>query len=198
MNEQSVDLVARWRAGDEGAATALYQRHAYRLMALTRGRMSEKLGRRLDPEDVVLSAYRSLFAGIDDDRFQVQRSGDLWALLVAITLNKLRRQVERHTAGRRSLAREEAMEFAGTDSGVGCQVATREPNPAEAAALADEVESLVRDMDPLQRRMVELRLQGYALEEIATVTERSERTVRRVLDQVKARLETLHAVSLVD
>lgn len=195
MNEQSVDLVARWRAGDEGAATELYERHARRLIALTRSRLSEKLGRRLDPEDVVLSAYRSLFAGIDDERFSVQRSGDLWALLAAITLNKLRRQVERHTAARRSLKREEALD-AGAESGAGFQVAAREPTPADAVALADEIDSLVRDMGPLQRRMVEMRLQGYALEEIATALERSERTVRRVLDQVKARLEALHAVSL--
>lgn len=193
MNAQSVDLVARWRAGDEGAATELYTRHARRLMALARGRMSEKLGRRLDPEDVVLSAYRSLFAGIDEDRFTVQRSGDLWALLVAITLNKLRRQIERHTAARRALAREEALDD-GAD--LDRDMTAREPSPAEAAALADEIEGLVTGLDPLQRRMVDLRLQGYALEEIATLTERSERTVRRVLEQMKERLEARHAESL--
>jgi RNA polymerase sigma factor (sigma-70 family) len=193
MNAQSVDLVARWRAGDEEAATELYTRHARRLAALAGKRMSEKLSRRLDPEDVVLSAYRSLFAGIDAERFTVQRSGDLWALLVAITLNKLRRQVERHTAARRALAREATTD---TAAEAGCEVAGREPSPVEAAALADEVEALVSDLDPLQRRMVELRLEGYALEDIAAVTERSERTVRRVLDQVKARLEARHAESL--
>lgn len=194
MKAQSVDLIARWRAGDERAATELYARHAQRLAAMARGRMSEKLARRLDPEDVVLSAYRSLFAGLDDDRFQVQRSGDLWALLAAITMNKLRRQIERHSAGRRALTREEAVDAGDT----ALDMVAREPTPAEAAALADEVEDLMRGLDPLQRRMVELRLQGYSLEEIATTTERSERTVRRVLDQIKERLETQHADSLAD
>jgi hypothetical protein len=36
--------------------------------------------------------------------------------------------------------------------------------------------------------MVEMRLQGYSLQEIAAVTARSERWVRRVLDQVKGQL----------
>jgi hypothetical protein len=36
--------------------------------------------------------------------------------------------------------------------------------------------------------MVEMRLQGYRLDEIAATTVRSERWVRRVLDQFKSRL----------
>jgi hypothetical protein len=36
--------------------------------------------------------------------------------------------------------------------------------------------------------MAELRLQGYRIEEIAQATARSERLVRRALDQVKDRL----------
>ena len=41
--------------------------------------------------------------------------------------------------------------------------------------------------------MVELRLLGYQLDEIAQATERSERTVRRVMDKVKERLEEMLA-----
>ena len=47
----------------------------------------------------------------------------------------------------------------------------------------------MRDLKPLQRQMVEMRLQGFSLEEIATATDRSERLVRRVLSQIKERLK---------
>ena len=48
-------------------------------------------------------------------------------------------------------------------------------------------EQLLRGLGPISRRMVELRLQGFGLEEIAAEVRRSERTVRRVLDEVKGR-----------
>jgi hypothetical protein len=102
---ESADLLARWRDGDQQAAAALVERFTERLLALTRGQLSEKLARRVDPEDVVQSAYRSFFAGARDDRYVLQRSGDLWHLLAAITLHKLHHQVARHTAGRRSVER---------------------------------------------------------------------------------------------
>jgi DNA-directed RNA polymerase specialized sigma24 family protein len=40
-------------------------------------------------------------------------------------------------------------------------------------------------LEPLERRMLEMRLQGYNLEEIAAATQRTERTVRRALTEVK-------------
>src|SRR5947199_164230 len=64
-----------------------------------------------------------------------------------------------------------------------------EPSPADAAALTDTVGRLLRGLDPLQRRMVRLRLEGYRLDEIAATVRRSERTVRRLLEQVRWRLE---------
>jgi DNA-directed RNA polymerase specialized sigma24 family protein len=47
--------------------------------------------------------------------------------------------------------------------------------------LVEELELVMDRLAPLQRRMVELRLQGYELAEIGAATLRSERTVRRVI-----------------
>jgi DNA-directed RNA polymerase specialized sigma24 family protein len=55
--------------------------------------------------------------------------------------------------------------------------------------LADEVEQLMRRLDPIERQILELRLQSYDLDEIAAATKRSQRTVRRVLDRVKEHLQ---------
>src|SRR5207245_6051067 len=95
-DNQSAELMARWRGGDQQAADALFQRHAERLLALVRTRLSSQLARRFDPEDVVQSAYRSFFVGARDGRYVLTRSGDLWRLMVGITLNKLYRQVQHH------------------------------------------------------------------------------------------------------
>ena len=77
-----------------------------RLIALARGRLSSKLTKRVDPEDVVQSAYRSFFAGVRDGRYDPQRGGDLWRLLVVITLHKLSHQLRRNLSAKRSVDRE--------------------------------------------------------------------------------------------
>jgi RNA polymerase sigma factor (sigma-70 family) len=59
----------------------------------------------------------------------------------------------------------------------------------EAVALAEELEQFMSRLGPADRRVLELRLQGYTVEEIAAQTQRGERTVRRVLKEHKQRLE---------
>jgi len=44
---------------------------------------------------------------------------------------------------------------------------SQEPTAEAAVALADELEAILRPLDPLMRRVLELRLQGQSLEEIA-------------------------------
>jgi RNA polymerase sigma-70 factor (ECF subfamily) len=179
-DEAPGDLVARWRSGDQDAANELFQRYASRLIGLARSRISAKLAPRIDPEDVVQSAYRSFFLDTRDGRFDVQNGGDLWQLLVTITLHKLQRQVQRLTAQKRAVSREQT--FGSEDSlhGIQAQVFREEPSPLDAVALVDEVEGLMRQLEPEQRRYLELRL-GC-----------TERTVRRNLEQIKQQLERSH------
>src|SRR5438045_6574038 len=54
-------LMARLRAGEDAAAREVFQRFAARLVALTRGRFNRLLARKVDPEDVVQSAFKSFF-----------------------------------------------------------------------------------------------------------------------------------------
>jgi DNA-directed RNA polymerase specialized sigma24 family protein len=119
----------------------------------------------------------------------LQRSGDLWKLLAAITLHKLQGQVEHHTAGKRALDRERPLSPADSLGGLPAEAVTREPSPAEVVAVIDELEQVLRGLSPLHRRMVELRLQGHLFKEIAAETRRSERMVRLVLEKVKGELE---------
>ena len=158
-------------------------------MALARSRLSEQMARRIDPEDVIQSAYRSFFVGARQGRFELHCGGDLWRLLVAITLHKLQDQVDRHTADKRSVASEQGLTDQQGLPGIQLQLLSREPSPLEALTLWDEVEQLLRQLDPLARRLLEMRLQGHKLDEIATALQCSERTVIRTLKRVKQQLE---------
>jgi len=197
MEDLSANLVMRWRAGDQQAAEALFQRYAERLLALARSRLSARMARHVDAEDVVQSAYRSFFVGARDGRYLLRRSGDLWRLLVAITVHKLQHQVERHMAKKRTGAQEwksgGAVDTRSESDSLGlpAPALAREPTPADAAALADTLEHVLGGLDVRQRLIVELRLQGFSTDEVSDATQRSERTVRRVLERVKRALERI-------
>src|SRR4051812_6028941 len=127
----SAELLERYRRHDAAAAEELFHRYAERLVRLARSRLSRKLAARVDAEDVVLSAYRSFFL-LARDEVPLRHSGDLWRLLVRITLRKVYRNARRHQADCRSVEREEA-------EALESSVLARDPTPAEAAALTDEL-----------------------------------------------------------
>ena len=182
--ETSAEILARYRGGDEQAAEELFCRYVGRLTLLARSRLSPKLASRTDPEDIVLSAYRSFFIGAREGRFLLTRSGDLWRLLVSITMHKLYRHVRKHSAEMRSVTAEQSLESTKEEQ----LPFARDPSPEEAIAIADELEALMSTLDAFARRVLELRLQEEQLSTIAAETGRSERTVRRTLRAIRERL----------
>ena len=160
----------------------MFERYFARLTALVRGRLGAKLRARVDADDVAMSAYRSFFVRAAAGQFELAETGDLWRLLARMALHKLSHQVERHTAEKRAVSHEERL----TDSnGIARDIASPEPSPDEAAAVADELEFIMRSLNETERRTLELRLQGELLDAIAVELGQSERTVRRTLAHVR-------------
>jgi eukaryotic-like serine/threonine-protein kinase len=178
----SVELLNRLMRGDPDAAAAVFERYVERLTRLARSRLAAKLAARVDPEDIVLSAYRSFFVAAGQGRFEVHRGGDLWQLLVEVTLHKLYRSAEHHLAQRRSVERERRV---ADSSHTSMPFTDKEPTPDEAAAAADELEAVLQRLTERGRQVLELRLQGYEHEEIAERLNCNERTVRRQLSEAR-------------
>lgn len=181
-NQSNQDLLNAWRNGSEQAATVLVRRYMVRLTALARSRLSSRLARRVDAEDVVMSAWRSFFVAADAFRVTVPDSDDLWPLLVQMTLRKLSRNAERHTALQRSVH----AEMESPDS-TWFEVASQEPTPEQAALLADELSLLMAELPADERDIVERRLLGQDTTTIAHALGIFERSVRRKLVDVQAR-----------
>jgi RNA polymerase sigma factor (sigma-70 family) len=79
----------------------------------------------------------------------------------------------------------------GADSSfAGYEMLGREPTPAEAAVLREMVERLLASLPDRDRQIVALNLEGKSNREISAHINRAERTVRRTLDQFRAKLET--------
>lgn len=183
-DSDSIDLFRRVCSDNADAQSELFDRYIRRLMGLVRSRLSNRFARRIDPEDIVQSAYRSFFARASDDRFVLENSGDLWRLLAAITINKLNHQIARNKAAKRSVDKE-ASHILQADESVTMffeNDVDRGPTAEEVVALDEEIAWILRDMDDRQREMFELRLSGHTLIEISEQMGCSERTVRRFFD----------------
>jgi RNA polymerase sigma factor (sigma-70 family) len=176
----SDELLRRLGKGDEDAAQHVFHEYLERLTALARSRLSSRLGSRIDPDDVVMSAYRSFFVRARRGDFELTEGRDLWHLLAEITLHKLYRQSAHHAAQRRSVQRETS-----DATGAPPQAISHEPPPEGAALLADELSAVMAELSADERAALELRLQGMELEAIAKSLGKSERTVRRWLDTAK-------------
>lgn len=191
--DEMIRLVDRWRAGDEQAALELYERFRLPLVKSAGRMLPGWLQQRLGPEDVVQSVFRSFFDGLRQGELHVQRSGDLWVLLMAMTRKKLQKRVEFHLAGKRSPRSEVHLpEEAVASHAVGSQ----DEDAMELIAIRDELRFILDSLDSRSRRVLELRLQDFDHERIACEVGTSSRTVRRELDRIYHVLtDRLRAVS---
>lgn len=174
MDVDSVNLMAAWLDGDDDAATEIFERYVRRLVALAASRLSASLNGRFDPDDVVQSAFRSFFRKAQDGEVVLTRSGDLWRVLAAYTINKTRSRVAHHYAAKNTPLAEEG------GSHVLLDAFQQEPTPDEAVALADLIEGFLDQLPPRDGVILGQLLQGETVASIALEVGVSEATVRRV------------------
>lgn len=72
---------------------------------------------------------------------------------------------------------------------VGPEAIGDDPSPQDAAAIVEELEAVMTGLDETQRRILELSLQDMSESEISAEVQRSGRTVRRTLLQIRSDLE---------
>jgi RNA polymerase sigma-70 factor (ECF subfamily) len=181
------NLMTRLRQGDEAAAQRAFQLMVQRLIGQARRRLHNFPQRLVDPEDVAQSVMRSFFCGMAAGEFELYNWDDLWGLLSRITWRKCGHKIEHLFAKKRDLRREVSQ----PDDWHELDAIAGEPSPSQAAILAETVETLMRDLDERERRILSLRLQGHSVEEISVAVERTERTVGRLLQRVRKKLERM-------
>ena len=178
-------LLSVFRTGDQDAATQLYLRYAKRLRALVKEQCSNELARRLEEDDIVQSVFRTFFTGAKQGLYKVPGGQDLWRLLLVISLNKIRAKGAYHSAAKRDARRTaslDAVGFGGEPS---------EHDSGEQAFFQVVVQEALATLKAEHREVVELRIQGYEVDEIAAKCNRAKRTVERFLQEARKRLAAL-------
>src|SRR5262249_22986737 len=142
------DLMVRLRAGQNDAATEVFNRFASRLIALARKQLDPQDLQKVDPEDVLQSVFRSFFARYPSGQFGAFDGWDnLWAMLEVITLRRCGRGMDYFHAACRDVRREVPGQPAWGESASDLGARADEPTASEAAMLTETVEHLMRCLE---------------------------------------------------
>ena len=154
------ELVTRWRAGDERAATLIVERHAPAL-----ARFASSLGEREDVEELVQDTFVRCFASLEGFRGESTLRTWLFTILRRLLLDKRRARARRPIAV--AVSEGDAMtDFDALDGMVASETERR-------------VKQAIETLTPTQREVFTLRVsEGLSYKEIAEVAGTTEGAAR--------------------
>ncbi len=179
-------LLKRIERGQADASTALFLRYAERLQAIATSQSSPELARRVDPEDIVQSVFRTFFRRAAQGHYTVPDGEEIWKLLLVIALNKVRAAGAFHRAAKRDMRL-----TSGGPSFDRALETEHAPDETALTVLRMVIADLLEGLPEPHRRAIELRIEGFEVTEIADRVVRSKRSVERVLQDFRNRLNTL-------
>jgi len=177
------------RKQDQRAAELVHDFCRPRLTAFARSRIFPKLLQRIDAEDVVQETFQSFFRGVYANRFQIDTTSELWNTLLAICMNKIRTESQHHSRKKRSFDREERHEDfgSGVDKSASSLVAGESLDSVQNVLA--QLRSIVGHMDAQDQEIMLDSIRGMPNTEIAEKYGCSERSVRRVFERIRTRLQ---------
>lgn len=156
--------MARIRHGDDQAAAELVQRYQSIICREVRMHLGDRrLGRLMDSMDISQSVLASFFVRAAVGQYDLERPEQLVRLLVTMARNKVASQARRQHRQRRDVRRIES------DGDAVARVASNEETPSDVVASG---ELLTRFRDSLtheERQIADLRRDGTAWSEIASL-----------------------------
>jgi RNA polymerase sigma factor (sigma-70 family) len=174
-------LVEAAASGSEDAATKIVDEYGYAILGAIRARLSPRLRRRLDSQDLVQAVWMSFFRHRDVLE-QFGTAEELVAWLRTVSANKVIDECRRSLQSqKRDASREQGVDtwrLHSLDT-----VPSKRPTPSAELARKEQMEAL----DPRQRRIVSLRLAGATHAEIAAELGVSEGTIRRAIRRLRDR-----------
>jgi RNA polymerase sigma factor (sigma-70 family) len=182
------ELLRRARAGDNGAIRDFLTQFEQEVRTMVRSRLPRKLRNQFDSTDFVQQVWQSFF--VDSDSRDFDNVEHLRGFLFGMVRNKVSEQHRRLTKTEKyDLSREERLYIRRGDREVPLEVVSPEPSPSQAVQASDRMAQLTAGRSPLEIEVLILRRQGLTFVEIANRTGLNERSVRRVIETVRSRME---------
>jgi RNA polymerase sigma factor (sigma-70 family) len=184
-------LLERVRAGDEGAVAALLKAYEPEVRMMVRARLPHVLRKRLESQDITQSIWVSLLT--DDDgraRLEFASPRQFLAYVAGVARLKVLEKYRQHTQTKKyDLAREEPLAVRSSGSGRAMEPASADPSPSQYVQADDLMAQLAAGRSPEEVLALQLRRQGLTFEEIGARVGLSEKTARRLIESLRARME---------
>jgi RNA polymerase sigma factor (sigma-70 family) len=181
-------FLAQIRAGDEAAARELLARYEPEVRLVVRRQLPRLLRSRFDSLDFLQSVWGSFFRRVRGDRGpdEFEDSRHLVAFLARAAKNKVIDEYRRAASRKQDMHREEPL---WTERDGPKDLPADIDSPSEVAQ-AREVFDRLCDLLPEERRSIlELKAEGLSSRNIGARLGISERTVQRVLEDLRRRAE---------
>jgi RNA polymerase sigma-70 factor (ECF subfamily) len=189
-DDDFTDLMERARSGDPAAIRDFLDRFEQEVRVMVRSRLPRKLRPRFDSGDFVQAVWQSFFADPDGVPVEFENEAHLRGFLEAVVRNKVHAQHRRLTrTAKHNMAREESLYVSRGDREVLREVASSDPSPSENAQAGDRLEQLMAGFGPREIEVLTLRRQGLTHAEVAERIGMNERSVRRIIELFRSRLE---------
>ena len=187
--------ITRWlpklAEGDQRAAEEIWRGSIDKLMRLARNRLAGLPRRSADEEDIVVTAMKSFFRGVEAGRFSKLRSrDDFWKVLYTITARKVVALQRCQLAAKRGSGQVRgesvfAQLDADGDEGI-ARITAEEPSPEMAAEMAEMCRTLLDQLgDDTLKTITIMRLEGFTNNEIAEKLDRTPRSIERKLQRIR-------------
>ena len=178
--ETTTRVYRRCASGDEDAAAEIYRRYGDDLCRMVEARISRRLRSRFDALDIVQAALRTFFRRAAAGQWKIHRQGQLWQLLVSLTLKRLRRRVEHETLNKRDVDQERPANAELVNS-----IADERPSPEHVVELMDEMDFVLGQLQPVEKAHVRLWLAETTVNETASTLGCSRSTVHRIRERIR-------------
>ncbi|MCA9072745.1 MAG: sigma-70 family RNA polymerase sigma factor, partial [Planctomycetaceae bacterium] len=167
MFVSDIELVERWRNGDEYAAEVLHNRYVAKLLNLVGRHLANRFNPRLGADDVVQSVFGSFFHGTKEGRYEFECENDFWKLLLTIALNKVRNSVRHHQTQRRDLSKEAfSTNTVGAD-GLIASLSSPKRVARDYLEFIECLDELLEHLDPQEQDLIRYQIEGFTQKEIA-------------------------------
>jgi len=182
-------LLSKLRLGDHASAEQLLARYWQRLHSLARLRIGHSLQSKVDPDDVLQSAFASFFFQLRQGRWDLDSSRNLQAILSVLITRKCARYVSKFSTASRDVRREHSLDVNRSCSNKQLEIPGREPAPEVEIVRKEWLEYLLARFDDQDRAVIAHLLDGFSTLETATLLKCSQRTVQRTVVRVVRELQ---------
>jgi len=184
------DLIARARAGEETAIRDFLARFEQEVRIMVRGHLPRKLRTQFDSMDFVQAVWQSFFSGLQKSSRGFDNIHHLRRFLAAVARNKVFEEHRRLTRTEKyTIAREERLYVQRGEKLIERDLVSPEPTPSQTVQARDRLAQLIAGCSPREVQIITLRHQGLTFEEIAARAGIHERSVRRIIDDARERME---------